>query len=637
MTLDDVFSNDGLLSKQYQGYEIRPSQVDMARLVEKTVHSKGKVAIVEGETGVGKSFGYLIPTLIHGKQAIVSTSNKNLQAQLNEKDLPTLARILDGVKVTWAVLKGKSNYFCQRSYDLNEEDINNLLQPSQRLALREWVDASQTGDLDECDLDFVDSKVRALICCDSTVPHEKDSVYKAICCASLARDKAFGKQIVLVNHSLLAMELSIRLMSNGQAGVLPQVDNYIVDEAHALETYAQKAFAIEINEYVLKNLVYKKLVKQVTDETQLIELFTEFNKAIKKYQPNMGPTGYFEQHKLGNLEGFEGVCAQIRRIANDLNKIKSSNVEAVEALQQQANSIIDRLERMSKDDSNALRWSEARKLRNGGVVTTIKSLPLEIAPMLKKTLFDGNKNVILTSATLSVGGSFTFLKQNIGAPQEASELVAHSPFDFKRNSLVYINRDYSELEAVEKLLALSKGRAFVLFTSFKTMEYFYDNVRTQYPKLIQARGTSSAQLLQQFKDTPNAVLFGVRSFWEGVDIPGDTLSLVIVQKFPFTNVGDLVHQSKVEKIDKAQGRKGMGFVFYSLPEACIAFKQGIGRLIRTTSDRGVIAILDERIISKGYKTSFLKCLPKDAFHTFALEDVDTFYNNEASWLQRIGE
>jgi ATP-dependent DNA helicase DinG len=296
----------------------------------------------------------------------------------------------------------------------------------------------------------------------------------------------------------------------------------------------------------------------------------------------------------------------------------------IRRIKKECDNLCEKLNNLAEEDVNELRWSDARDYQ-GSTYVTLHSAPLDISWILKEELYP-KRTVVMTSATLSGGGSFDYFKQQMGMPDTTKELVAHSPFDFEHNSLVYITDGSNDkISELEQLLTASKGRAFILFTSYKEMRQTYDYVRIPYPKLIQEGTRGRRELLEEFKNTPNAVLFATKSFWEGVDVQGESLSLVVIDKLPFGNPFDLMYKSKQDRVEKTLGR-GSGFSKFAVPEACISFKQGVGRLIRSTSDRGVIAIMDARVGYKNYGAAFVRSLPEKAPRTRKLENVIDFFN-----------
>jgi len=634
MQLNDIFSTEGLLKQKFPNYKVREGQVKMASLVLQAIQEK-KNAIIEGSVGCGKGLGYLIPIILSGEKVIVSTSNKSLQDQLDKKDLPDLEKVFDK-KLSWTVIKGKSNYFCQSNFENNIDDIKRELSwissdynfsnadlMVQNIA--QWAEKETIGDLEYLPMELP-FKVRELIACNNQTVHEKDSKEQLSCFAFKAKQKAQVGQIILVNHSLLALDISIRKKSEGYAKILPDIQIVVIDEAHDFEKQAILAFSDEISLLSLYHLLNWSLLKKVFSKAKQQELIKSLYLVLHNYLPEWGGK-YYAQRKEVKFDGLETVINGIEDVIYSLSSVKIENDKTeikIKEIKKEAKNLQDRLKEMSKEDENTLRWAEARNNAKGEPIIKLRSVPLDISVMLKEGLFK-DKAVICTSATLSVYKKFDFFKQQIGISDNCLELIAPSPFNFREQALVYITDGSQDKEwEVSELLKMSKGRAFILYTSYADMDKGFQYIKTQYPKIKQGQnGMTRSQILEQFKNTPNAVLFATKSFWEGVDIVGEKLSLVVIWKIPFENPRDLVFSSKCEKIDKKAGR-GVSFIRYAVPDACLKLKQGSGRLIRSSKDFGVIALLDPRINHASYKNMIIESLPP-SYRTQQLEKVKSFF------------
>ncbi len=629
MKVKDIFKNKGVLSKEFNNYESREGQIKMSELVEKAIKNKVP-AVIEGSTGVGKSLAYLVPTILSGKKTIISTSNKSLQDQLDKKDLPLLKKALgEEVSFNWEVLKGKNNYFCSEHFKANEEVLLDTLNRLEVQRIVDWSQETEDGDVEYYPGEL-ERNIRDMITCDSYTQHEKNSPFYASCFANQARDRAKESQILLVNHTLLALHLALLKKTDGKVSFLPRAEVIVIDEAHSFEEYAAKAFSDEINIFSLRHFTGWRVVKESVPKHRIYMVQELLSDILKEYQPEKGDSGYYIQERIAKVENTENLIVGILQIVESVksntkwNKDEISRAKVREVAREGKN-LTDRIERMSIEDKNTLRWAEARDSRYG-VIVTLKSVPLDISELLKDQLFS-NFTVISTSATLAVNGGFDFFKLQLGVPDNALELVVESPFDFKKNALVFISDgSNTELQDLEELLKLSRGNAFVLFTSYKAMEFHY-SVKCDYPKFIQRAGVSRAKLLEDFKNTPNAVLFATKSFWEGVDIPGDNLLQVIIHKIPFGNPYELLYKSKTERVDEMAGYKGAHWNKFTIPSACLQLKQGVGRLIRTKDDIGVISLLDSRVNHKSYKNSVINSFPP-AHRTQKLENVKMFFDTK---------
>lgn len=637
MTLNDVFKLDGILKTKFPDYEIREGQVKMATLVERSLREH-KSAVIEGATGVGKGFAYLIPAIINNVPIIVSTSNKSLQDQLDSKDLPFLKEAL-GLNISWTVLKGKSNYFCYEHYHINEVEIINKLLSNRALMMNDfseaqvfyqklgtWADTDETGDLEHCPFELPQT-IRDLISCTNQTSHDKESPYHEKCFANKSRMRAKTSQIVLINHSLLALDISIRNETDGMVSILPETNLIVIDEAHMFEKASILAFSDEISIFSLLHLLNWEIVKKSVSKQELETVKKAFNSALEAHLPEKGSNGYYMQKKAVKFDNLTGVVDVLDMI---IHKIETNTDlgtgEAIEAkikeIVKEAKHLQTRLKALMEENENMLRWSEAKDDKNGKPIIKLKSVPLDISPLLKSGLFS-KKTVVCTSATLSVHKSFDFFKEQVGMA-DCFELIVPSPFDYKRQALVYIPTEDNKIEDMELLIKMSRGNAFVLFTSYKDMRYCFETVQIPYPKFIQNSDQTRSQTLEEFKNTEGAVLFATKTFWEGVDIKGDKLRLVIIHKIPFENPYDLVFSSKCEQIDAKYGKK-VSFMKYAIPDACIKLKQGVGRLIRSKDDKGVIALLDPRVnYSHSYKRQVLDSLPP-SYITQQLPKVKNFY------------
>ena len=637
MTIHDVYSTDGLLKKKFSDYEVREGQVKMSELVMQVLTAKQN-AVIEGATGVGKSFGYLIPSIISNVPVIVSTSNKSLQDQLNEKDLPTLQDIL-GQTLSWTVLKGKSNYFCHERFQANEKDILVALIPDKGTEsdydeaklkmqqIRDWVDEDGIGDMEKCPLDIV-PRAREYMCCSNETKHEKDSDASLHCYANRARERAKNSQIVLVNHTLLALDLNLQRMTEGKVSILPRTDAIIIDEAHEFEKAAVLAFSDEISIFSLLHIMNRQIVKKQVPKATRDRIEYLLKRVLGNYLPEKGLSGYYKEQQTPFFEGLGEVIEALNSIIHALTKLEGSASEQVRRelsqIEKEVEHFQERLEVFAKEDKNTLKWSEARDSNYGDPIVRLKCVPINISPLIQKGLFVPGRSVICCSATLSVYGTFAYFKEQIGMPVNPQELIVPSHFDYKQQALVYVsNGDHDKFYEMSELLRMSQGRAFLLFCSYKDMREAFQYVKTEHPKLIQSNDKPRSQLLQEFLDTPNAVLFGTKSFWEGVDVKGDKLSLVVIHKIPFENPSNLVFKAKSDRYDAEHGR-GQAFVKLSIPDACLKLKQGSGRLIRSATDKGVVALLDERVNFKPYGKMVIESLPP-AYRTQTLEKVERFF------------
>lgn len=642
MTLNDVYNVDGLLRQQFPDYEIREGQVAMSKLVMQAIEQQ-KGAVIEAPTGTGKGFAYLIPLLVTGRRAIVSTSNKNLQNQLDKNDLPALQKVF-GRQLSWSVLKGKNNYFCWERFQNNDNEIRlELMRARQGFTkgkvfetgeedlviqqIAKWAETETIGDLEYFPID-VPWKIKELIACDTHTKHEDGTDGYNNCFAVKARLRAKTVQIVLVNHTLLTLDIAVRKESDNKASVLPDSEIAIIDEAHDLEESAIRAFSDEISIFSLTHLLNWSLVQSVFPKHLRERLLNDLQRVLSDYLPQKGQI-YYQEKKVSYFEGLEPVINGIEGVIKAMENQKGRNdaqTAKAEEIIKEAEKLQRRLSELGKPDDEMLRWSEAKDDKRGNPIVKLKTVPLDVSGILSEGLFQA-KTVVCTSATLSVSHRFNFFKTQVGMPKDCLELIVSSPFDYKEQALVYISDgsfgQYEKHLEMEHLLKYSDGRAFILFTSYKDMKLCFDSINIPYPKFMQTTESNKSQLLTDWRNSNNGVLFATKSFWEGVDIRGEQLSLVIIHKIPFGNPYNLIYSSKCAKIDEKAGKK-ISFIVYSIPDACIKLKQGVGRLIRSKSDKGVIALLDSRINHAAYKGAIIDAMPP-TYLTQKLEKVERFF------------
>lgn len=635
MDVNSVFSRDGLLSKKTESFDYRPQQLQLAQLIERGL-KEGKNVIAEGATGVGKSFAYLVPIILEGQKVIVSTSNKSLQDQLAQKDLPFLKEVL-APHLTWVALKGKSNYFCRKNYKNNYNDVEKLLDLEQLEQLKKWIEETEDGDLEFYPYELP-YRVKEMICCNENTKHDrkKNDFYTQNCFAIKARDRAKDANIVLVNHTLLGIDIYLKLLQEKeQGGILPNTSWVVIDEAHKFEDMASRAFTDKINIFSVNQILSRYLVQNSVNSTLIENILKNFKKAIKKYQPAKNGY-YYEQKVFETLEGFDLVQQGLSQVADELStskEYKEGSEEYRDTIQQhiqEINNLKSRLKMLEEEDENSLRWVDAYETKMnspkfGKVITSLNTAPITVAPMMKSGLID-KKNIIAVSATLATNGSFDYFRTQLPIEKENSlEMILGSPFNFRENTILYISDGSLDVEhEMKELLLASKGRAFVLFTSYKDMNHYYKYLEIPYKKLIQDKNISRSQLIEEFKETPNAVLFATKSFWEGVDIKGTELSMVIIHKIPFGNPADLMYKTKTKMYEQTYGR-GAGWTMYGIPDACLQLKQGAGRLIRSKTDKGAVALLDSRVGVKPYGKQVIASFPPEMPRTQQLDKIRNFF------------
>ena len=658
--MEEVFGPGGLISQHHPNYEYRPGQVEMAEAVN-NILKDGGISLIEAGTGTGKTLAYLIPALAAGRRVLVSTATKNLQEQLHKKDIPFLQNIIPReFKVT--CMKGRSNYVCL--YRLKKSAATPILEGLDDLdhfdQIRKWSAESETGDRAELtdlpeDLSFWhEIDARAETCLGQKCP-EFDA-----CFITRMRREAMEADVVIVNHHLFFADLALR--GGDYGAVLPDYNTVIFDEAHELEDVAASYFGTSVSNYRVADLVqdaHKLEIKEADQQGELIKAIARLTQRSdtfwlsfrgddqdssaqngersgawhsqrSTYRRRGGATGsldgrypltssYFARaDREGNItttttgEAYIALAKAIARLITTLGVVKDPPAE-LDNIVRRAESLKFDLEFIAScAEPDFVYWFEKR-----GRGTFINATPIDVSGILEENLFAKVQTAVLTSATMTAGRSFDFIKGRLGI-RDARELIVESHFDFQKQAVLYLPRRMPDprsneflnasVDEIVHILEATRGRAFVLFTSLSSMRDAYEQVkdRIDFPTLIQGQG-SKAGLLDRFRNTEGAVLFATSSFWQGVDVQGEALSCVIISKLPFAVPSDPVVAARQKYIDD-QG--GNSFYEYSVPQAAITLKQGLGRLIRSTTDRGVLSILDPRLKTKSYGRVFLQSIPQ---------------------------
>jgi len=636
VSLHQFFSPGGVLSRAHAAYEFRRGQLQMAQAVEQALAEKRHL-IVEAGTGTGKTLAYLLPVIRSGKRVIISTGTKNLQEQLFYKDVPFLEQALfpDGNrKLNVCYMKGRNNYLCRKKlYDLTDQPVLSGLEEIEHFrAIAAWEKTTQTGDRAElASLPEANALWHRLDARSDTCIGQKCSAFDKCFITEMHR-RAMESDIIIVNHNLFFADLSIKQQAEyaPDAGVLPEAGTVIFDEAHELEDVASSYFGISVS-----NLRIEELCRDTEASLQRNHLFSaSLLGAVKSLRDRSmfffallpqgeGRFAFENRREFLEENGDEFISLQqsLQRLASELENL-SSKPEEVFALVRRIQEIQVQLSfLMESEDKNTVFWIERRRFGNAGGAggkpnVFLQATPIDVAPILKTCLFDKLDCAVLTSATLAVGGGFEYVKRRLGV-EHAREIVLPSHFDYESQAIFYVPPDLPDprtpqfptqaADRIRQLLEVTHGRAFVLFTSYAQMNDVYQRLLgvLDYPMLLQGDAPKSA-LLEEFRLTPNAVLFATASFWQGVDVQGEQLSCVIIDRLPFAVPTDPVVAARVRAID-AEG--GNAFFQYQVPAAVITLKQGFGRLIRSLHDRGLLALLDNRILKKQYGRIFVESLP----------------------------
>jgi ATP-dependent DNA helicase DinG len=635
LTTRQFFSRHGLLSKWHPNFEFRHGQLEMAEAVEAALAEK-KHLIVEAGTGTGKTLAYLVPAILSGKRVVVSTGTKNLQEQLFFKDVPFLQKhFARPLKVCY--MKGRNNYACrQKIYDAEKEPIlAGLEEVADFEIIRAWENQTETGDraeirsLPESSSAWGKVDARRELC-----TGQKCEQFER-CFLTLMHQRAADSDIIIVNHHLFFADLAVKETEYGS--IIPDYAAVVFDEAHEIEDVAGTYFGVTAGNFQVQDLrrdvaalARRKEFGSQELERILAGLDERSENFFSLFGESEGRTGFrgqsafLEEHE----DDYRDLLRTLELLDAHLQLIKSSPEEAI-PLCRRAQEISSALQFwMESADRSFVYWIERR-----GRGTYLQATPINVAGILSDRLFDKMDTVVLTSATLAVGGNFEYTERRLGI-RGARTLIVPGPFDFQEQALLYVpqhlpdprNQAFSAAASLEirKILELSRGRAFVLFTSYQQMRAVYDRVSFEidYPTLLQGTGPRNA-LLEEFRNTPHCVLFATASFWQGVDVPGEQLSCVIIDKLPFAVPGDPVVEARIQSI---RDEGGNPFYDYQVPQAAIALKQGFGRLIRSRTDCGVLVLLDNRITRQRYGQVFFDSLPDYSFTT-DLRDVARFFES----------
>jgi ATP-dependent DNA helicase DinG len=632
--MEEIFGPGGLIARAHPEYEYRPGQIQMAESVLRAFEEKRHL-IVEAGTGTGKTLAYLVPAIAaataRGSRVIISTGTKNLQEQLMAKDIPFLQQVLPR-KFTAAYMKGRTNYACLQRIKRAENSpvLEGLDELDYFDEVRQWARESQTGDRAELinlpeNLSFwrhLDA--RSEICVGQKCPDYDP------CFITRMRQRAMEADIVIVNHHLFFADLALRNSEYGQ--VLPDYSAVIFDEAHLIEDVAAEYFGAQVSSYQMEDLVRDLALLPITNVDVNKEL-TRIAARLSRFGDNfwMGfregrgeegrfpvlPRTFARKRTDGEIEAtplgeaYLSLDGALDRLETTLDALPEQPLEVENLLRRVRQIRFDLQFIVAGDDKHFVYWTERR-----GRGIFLRASPIDVSSLLQDKLFERLETVVLTSATLASAGNFNFIRERLGLA-EADDLVAPSSYDYESQTVLYLptrlpdprSPQFTDAASHEivNILNATEGRAFVLSTSRASMNALYERVAREvdFPCFLQ--GTASkAGLLAKFRETPNAVLFATSSFWQGVDVRGEQLSCVIIDKLPFAVPSDPVVAARQRYIDE-QG--GSSFYEYSVPQAIISLKQGLGRLIRSTTDRGVLAILDPRLRTKAYGRVFLESLP----------------------------
>ncbi|NLH48808.1 MAG: helicase [Myxococcales bacterium] len=630
--LDSIFGPAGVFARALPGYEDRPGQYSLAKVIDAGFTGSNHV-IGEGPTGVGKSLAYLIPAIMHAveddRKTVVATGNISLQEQLIRKDLPFLQRVLPH-EFTFALLKGRSNYLCKRAAsEVRSKGTFSFMpfddEAGQIETIMRWCGETDTGDVS--DLPFKPShRVWGEF---STSPDDcdgRDCPFAEDCWCERAKRKAAESNITVVNFHLLFADLQVRNATDGGAAVIPDYDFLVGDEAHKMADIARDFLGVQVGPAAIDRIV-RRLIKYRADNLANalnVESESFFNR-VRAYRRS--PDYHIRLRHPGAI-ALGGLSKQLSTAASFFHNLTETIDDPAERRRlQRTEAACDRVRGdlvsiIGLSDPNLVAWIEES---DRGYIKLV-GRPLDVSDILRHSLFERTESVVLVSATLSTNGNFDFIKGEIGL-DDPLELIVESPFDFRSQALLVVphglpdprDDEFPDVVArgLKRVIDDVGGRTLGLFTSYRVLDHVYAAVSGNGHRILKQGQASNTTLIEQFRNDRESVLLGTESFWQGVDAPGDTLSVVVIDKLPFPSPADPIVDAIVER-----NPRGWFFDFF-IPKAIIALKQGFGRLIRSRTDVGVAVIFDPRIVEKPYGRKFINSLPS-MYRTRDLGNVAAF-------------
>jgi ATP-dependent DNA helicase DinG len=629
--IEEVLGPSGLLSQRLEGYKHRPQQQAMAEAVAALL-ADGGTLVCEAGTGTGKTFAYLVPALLSGRKVLVSTGTRNLQDQLFHGDLPLVRDVLK-VPVRIAMLKGRANYLCRYRLDAAFEDHRRgfVELRQQLLQVRDWAPVTRSGDVAELNLPE-DAPVWPAVTSSSDNCLGQNCPEWTRCHLVEARRRAQAADLVVINHHLLCADLSLR--EEGLGEILPGADCFIVDEAHQLPEVAGSFFGTAVSGRQLLDLtrdVEVEYRREAGDVPELLDYASELRRGVLDLrlsfgdEARRGPWSEIAADALA-VRALDAVRTRLSDLYAALDTLEGRG-KGLDSCLGRGAELSQRLALLAEGgETQDIRWYETQ-----GKGFRLHQTPLQVGEIFQSYMERHPATWVFTSATLAVGESFDHFERQIGIVNARTKRW-ESPFDYARQALWFVPRGMPEpssqdyvgavAELAGRILEYSRGRAFLLFTSHRALREAAQWLETRIPYPLLVQGSAPrAELLARFRQLGNAVLLGTASFWEGVDVRGDALSCVVIDKLPFASPGDPVLAARIDALRKQGGNP---FREFQLPQAVIALKQGAGRLIRDARDRGVLVVCDPRLLGRSYGHAFLNSLPPMA-RTRKLEDVQRFF------------
>ena len=634
ITLEEIFGPDGVLEKKLPNYEYRASQQVMAEAVLEALQSSQSLC-VEAGTGTGKTLAYLIPALFSYQRTIVSTATKNLQDQIFSKDIPFIREYLfPDLRVT--CMKGRQNYLCLKSF--REENFETKARESVQKEwqkIGEWVEQTETGDRSE--LSWIkdnDPLWRDVDARSENCTGQKCSYFEE-CYVTRMRQQALNSDLIIVNHALFFANLALESDEIGR--VLPDFSLLVLDEGHEVEDTVAKYFGRQISNYqiedfcrdsgkILNDLELDQLSKILADSQNFFSFFPGLD---GRYSLNL--YRHFDDQIIDlrsqSLDKMQRLLQSLQGFYHHLMKQKkrSSDTDPLVRRLENLTSTLDKI--FDFEETQDVYWYQKR-----GRGVFLYTNPIDVAPILQEKVFERVDTTILTSATLSTNGDFEYIKERLGA-SDSDELIVPGEFDFSKQSILYVPSSFPEpsspnylkraLKDIGEILDITQGNVFLLFTSFSQMNQVYEALLMKNGFSFFCQGERPKnEILELFRKTPRAVLCATASFWQGVDVQGDALRAVVIDKLPFSVPTEPLVAARIKRLEVAGDN---AFLRYTVPEAIITLRQGLGRLIRSRQDRGILAVLDSRLRTRRYGPLFLESLP-DCPLTDDIQEVRRFWS-----------
>jgi len=616
LSIEDYFSSQGQLAQNIEGFKHRPQQLAMAEAVDDAINHSSTL-VVEAGTGVGKTFAYLMPAILSGKKVVVSTGTRHLQDQLFYTDLPLLQQA-SALSINASILKGRSNYLCKYRFERFEHDLNDFRKLKRAYyEVKDWSVVTKTGDIAEVNQLSEQSELWSHITStrDNCLGGECPEYNK--CHVLKARKRAQESDLVVINHHLLCADLVLK--GEGFGELLPMADVFVLDEAHQLTEVLPNFFGSHISSRQLQELVAdisKECSLIATDTTSISKVYYSVLDVVEKFYSSiakkMQETRELWRDVISDKtvqNAFEKLSAELLTLENKLLPIANESPGLAQSYKRigELNGLLDEFKSINH---NAVQWVELGRRR-----FVLGSVPLNVAGPYQRAIQEYQCAWIYTSATLTAKQSFKHFVDQLGL-DEAECVMCDSPYDYAGQSRLFLpalqcqpnQQGYTEevVETAKPLLRASRGNAFMLFTSHKALNHAAELLNNSEFNILVQGAAAKRELLKQFQQTENCVLLGTQSFWEGVDVKGQNLRLVIIDKLPFVSPADPLVQARSKALEEAGENP---FIYYQIPQAILNLKQGVGRLIRGEQDCGVVVLMDPRLKSKNYGKSFIKSLP----------------------------